>query len=125
MTDDEEVDARRREHPRFAVEVWVDFSTLDVQMSSHVLNLSQGGVFIQSDRPLPLDAEVNLVLWLPGGRPIHGRGRVVWNYDLREDAPRREGGSGIQFVDISPADRALLEDYLRSLTRSEPDDRGH
>ncbi len=114
-----------RRYPRFEVEIWVDFSTLDITMSTSVLNLSQGGVFIKSDRPLPLDTEVALVLRLPGGSPVHATGRVVWNHDLTKDTPHGLGGSGIQFLDIPDADRALLEDYLHILAAPHQEHRGH
>lgn len=114
-----------RQHPRYDVEIWVDFSTLDVVASSYVLNLSQGGVFIQSDSPLPLDAEVELVLRLPSGSPVQARGRVVWNHDLTRETPDAARGSGIQFLDIAPSDRALLEDYIRSLAQPAERRRGH
>jgi len=104
-----------REYPRFEVEIWVDFSTLDMEMSTHVLNVSRGGVFVKSDRPLPMDQEVELVLRLPDGSAVHATGRVVWNHDLADPQSRRPRGSGIQFLDIPAADRALLDDYLASL----------
>ncbi len=109
------VELPHREYPRFEVEIWVDFSTLDVEMSTQVLNLSRGGVFMKSDLPLPLDQEVELVLRLPDGSPVHATGRVVWNHDLADARSRKPSGSGIQFLDIPDADRALLDDYLATL----------
>jgi uncharacterized protein (TIGR02266 family) len=106
------------------VEIWVDFSTLDGTTSSYVLNLSQGGVFIKSDMPLPLDAQVDLVLTLPDGSPVRARGRVVWNHDLTRELPRGARGCGIQFLELPPDDRRLLQSYLESLT-SPGSDRGH
>jgi type IV pilus assembly protein PilZ len=107
-------DATRR-FPRYEVEIWVDFSTIDLVTSSYVLNLSEGGVFIKSDRPLPLDAEVDLILTLPTGSPIKAVGRVVWNHDLAKEAPHGSRGAGIRFVDMPDRDRALLRDYVASL----------
>lgn len=107
-----------RRYPRFEVEIWVDFSTLDTVTSSYVLNLSQGGVFIKSDAPLPLDADVDLVLTLPSGAPLHARGRVIWNHDLTREMERGIRGCGIQFMDIDEGDRTLLRDYLATLSES-------
>jgi type IV pilus assembly protein PilZ len=113
-----------RLHQRYEVEIWVDFSTLDLEMSGYVLNVSEGGVFVRSDRPLPLDADVDLVLTLPTGYTVQARGRVVWNHDLTKEAPQGMGGSGIRFVDMPPEDRALLHDYVDSLD-SPTTRRGH
>ena len=114
-----------RRHPRYEVEIWVDFSTIDLVTSSFVLNLSEGGVFIKSDRPLPLDAEVDLVLTLPTGAPIRAKGRVAWNHDLAKEAPHGSRGTGIRFVDMPEADRALLHDYVGSLAHTASRGRGH
>lgn len=114
-----------RLYPRYEVEIWVDFTTLDLVASSYVLNLSEGGVFIKADRPLPLDAEVDLVLTLPTGSPIRAKGRVVWNHDLAKEAPHASTGAGIRFVDMPAEDRALLHDYVGSLAHSATRGRGH
>jgi uncharacterized protein (TIGR02266 family) len=114
-----------RLYPRYEVEIWVDFTTLDLVASSYVLNLSEGGVFIKSDRPLPLDAEVDLVLTLPTGSPVRAKGRVAWNHDLSKEAPHGSTGSGIRFVDMPAADRALLHDYVGSLAHTAARSRGH
>ena len=117
--------ASPRHYPRYEVEIWVDFSTIDLVTSSYVLNLSEGGVFIKSDRPLPLDAEVDLVLTLPTGVPVKALGRVVWNHDLAKEAPHGTRGSGIRFVDMPAGDRALLQDFLQSLVEAEGHGGGH
>ena len=111
-------DEATRRYPRYEVEIWVDFSTIDLVTSSYVLNLSEGGVFVKSDRPLPLDAEVDLILTLPTGVPIKAVGRVVWNHDLAKEAPHGSRGAGIRFVDMPDSDRALLRNYVASLAGS-------
>lgn len=114
-----------RLYPRYEVEIWVDFTTVDLVASSYVLNLSEGGVFIKSDGPLPLDAEVELVLTLPTGNAISARGLVVWNHDLTKEMPQGVRGSGIRFVDMPTEDRALLHDYVGTLAGTTGARRGH
>jgi type IV pilus assembly protein PilZ len=105
-----------RQHQRFEVDIPVDCSTRQIFVSNHVSNISKGGLFIPSPNPLPLDAEVSLVLRLPGhARPILARGRVVWNYDIRRGTTQIVPGSGIKFIEIPAGDRALLEQYLERL----------
>jgi len=105
-----------REHPRYEVSIPVDCSTRDVFVSNHVSNISRGGLFIR-DAPLPLNAEVSLVLRLPGTEEcIRATGRVIWNYDMQKGTTRIVPGSGIRFVDLDPSDRAALERYLSALT---------
>lgn len=101
---------------RYEVSIPVDCTTRDAFVSNHVSNISRGGLFIRSDAPLPLNAEVSLVLRLPGAeQSIHATGRVVWNYDMPKGTTRIVSGSGIRFLDITPSDRAILERYLASL----------
>lgn len=114
----EPVQPQKREHQRYEVTIPVDCSTKHVFVANHVSNISRGGLFLRSDKPLPLAAEVALVLRLPDvGQSIRAVGRVVWNYDLQKGTSRIVPGSGIRFVDMSPADRVTLEGYLDRLAR--------
>jgi type IV pilus assembly protein PilZ len=106
-----------RRHSRYEVSIPVDCSTRQYFFSNHVSNISRGGLFIRSDRPLPLEAEVSLTLKLPGiERSIYASGRVVWNYDIEKGTAHIAPGSGIKFVGMTAADRAVLEGYLAGLT---------
>jgi type IV pilus assembly protein PilZ len=108
----------KRADERYQVSIPVDCSTLHMFISNHVNNISRGGLFLASDTPLPLNAEVSLVLRLPtAGTSIHATGRVAWNYDVRKGTSRIVPGSGIRFVEMGPADRATLEAYLERLSR--------
>jgi type IV pilus assembly protein PilZ len=105
-----------REHPRYEVSIPVDCSTRHLFVSNHVCNISRGGLFIRSDSPLPLNAEVSLVLRLPGtDQSIRATGRVIWNFDMQKGTTRIVPGSGIRFVGMAPSDRAILESYLARL----------
>ena len=110
------VDGQRREHERFEVTIPVDCTTQHHFVSNHVCNISRGGLFIRSDQPLPLQAEVSLVLHLLDvGSSIRAQGRVVWNYDMAKGTSRIVPGSGIRFVDMAASDREALEAYLNRL----------
>ncbi len=109
---------RGRTHQRYEVTIPVDCTTQHLFVANHVSNISKGGLFIRSDKPLPLEAEVSLVLRLPeAGLCIRAKGRVVWNYDMPKGTSRIVPGSGIRFLDMSPADRTTLEGYIDGLAR--------
>jgi uncharacterized protein (TIGR02266 family) len=110
----------RREHERYQIEIKVDWSTRDLFVSNHVTNISRGGLFIQCEVTLPLGAELNMVLWPPGGQPIRALGRVVWSYDVRRGTSQIVSGAGIRFIDISAGDWLLLEKYLAELAQGPP-----
>jgi type IV pilus assembly protein PilZ len=120
MTDSVSVTAvQAREHPRYEVSIPVDCSTRHVFVSNHVCNISRGGLFIRSDSPLPLNADVSLVLHLPGtDQCIRATGRVIWNFDMQKGTTHIVPGTGIRFVGMPPSDRAILESYLARLTQT-------
>ncbi len=105
-----------REYPRYPVNLEVSCSTRDAFLLNTVSNLSRGGMFIKSTQPLPLSAEVELTMTLPGANVrITARGRVVWNYDIPKGTSHVVQGMGIRFLDMTTADRRRLTDYLGSL----------
>ena len=56
----------RREHPRAVVKIEIEFKhTIDF-VTSYMLNISKGGLFIKTDEALPLDTIVFLRFTLPG-----------------------------------------------------------
>jgi type IV pilus assembly protein PilZ len=109
--------ADTRQHPRYEVSIPVDCSTRQFFFSNQACNISKGGLFIRSDKPLPLNAEISLVLRLPGtDRSLFATGRVIWNGDVEKGIPQIVPGSGIRFVGMTASDRAALESYLAGLT---------
>ncbi len=105
-----------RQHQRHAVDLRVDCTTADAFLANRVSNLSQGGLFIPTESPLPVQSELDLVLTLNDQEErIRARGRVIWNYDIRKGTSRVIPGMGIKFVDLSDADRRRLKDFLATL----------
>jgi len=70
-----------------------------------VRDLSQGGAFIEDPRPLPAGRMLRLLLRLdPEARAI-----TVWGMVRRVEEGK---GMGVEFVQISPDDRATLRNFL-------------
>lgn len=104
----------RRSGPRVAAHEAV-VELLDFR--PRLRNLSQGGVFIEDPRPLPAGRMLRLLIRLtPQTRAIS-----VWGMVRRVEEGK---GMGIEFVQISPADRALLRDFLQAQTTSEGETEG-
>jgi type IV pilus assembly protein PilZ len=105
-----------REHERYCVDLRVDYSTRDAFVSNRVTNLSRGGLFIESDRPLPVATEVDLTLTLPGTEgALKACGRVIWNYDIQKGSSRVIRGMGIKLLDMGSDARRTLEKYIENL----------
>ena len=75
------------------------------------VEVSQGGAFLRSDLLFEVGELLNLEIALPAAGQVHARGRVV--RVARDDAKDRVPGMGIEFVDLSPEDRAAIEAALR------------
>lgn len=84
-----------------------EFASFDEFLEAYVTNVSSGGVFIRTKRPLPVGTSVDLhfTVIADGLELIEGVGEVV----RVEDNP---AGMGVAFRELSPESRALLDRLL-------------
>lgn len=81
----------------------VELVTLADFLELYALNISSTGMFIRSDKALPIGTRFQFRFdFLRDQEPLTGIGEVVW---LREGPG---GGLGIRFVELSPAARAMV-----------------
>jgi uncharacterized protein (TIGR02266 family) len=87
-----------------------------------VENLSAGGIFLRTPRPLPLGSYIELDLVRPGlKRAISVKGRVVGVLDAESAAAKNTApGMGIQFFPLSEAARDRLGQVLQDLGLKNP-----
>src|SRR5258705_11853713 len=106
---------RRAERENFKVPV--DYSAVDAFFSEFTTNINEGGMFIETETPPPLDAVVQVQVRLPDlERPIKIGGRVAWVSDGKSGAP---SGMGIEFHDLMPELRATINDPVRRLAHKD------
>ncbi len=102
----------RREHPRAVVKIEIEFKhTIDF-VSSYMLNISKGGLFIRTDEALPLDTIIFLRFTLPGDtKLIETAGKVVWCNASKEKGyfPR---GMGIKFLRLKSDDAEKIKLFV-------------
>lgn len=79
--------------------------------------VSAGGAFLRSDLLFEVGEILNLQIEIPPNRRIQAVGRVVrvsrGGAQAGESGHDRLAGMGIEFVDLSPADRAAIESAIR------------
>ncbi len=103
----------RRSSRRAPVVVRVEYSTVDDFFCEFSQNINEGGVFIETDRPAPLDSMVQLQFRLPGSdEPVKAAGRVA--HVVGPDAGEPPG-MGIEFDELSPEARAQIDRLVREL----------
>lgn len=78
------------------------------QQVSRVKTLGMGGVFLDVSRVRPIGTTLNMVFQVPGG-VVQAEGVV------RSVSP--DEGMGVEFTNIGPRDRELLEKLLQRLLR--------
>jgi uncharacterized protein (TIGR02266 family) len=92
----------------------VRYKTLDDLVVGYSKNLSKGGLFLRTDRFLPMDARVRLHIELPdGGGEITVECRVVYVRDETDwGSVGQPPGMGIQFLDPNDEARGRIEKFI-------------
>ena len=108
----------RRRSSRAPIVVRIEYATVDALFSDFTRNINEGGVFIETDAPAPLDSAVHLRFRLPGTRDaLRVSGRVAW---ISTGPGGKPTGMGIEFEGLTDADRARIN-ALVSRLRAAPD----
>ncbi|MEE8410599.1 MAG: TIGR02266 family protein, partial [Myxococcota bacterium] len=101
----------QRRHPRYGLVLRVDYPDTDEYYSEWTENLSAGGLFVRTDRPFEVGAEVELCLSFPALLDeVRVTGEVAW---VRESSAMQSGGIGLQ-VSSDGSRRRLAELALRA-----------
>jgi uncharacterized protein (TIGR02266 family) len=105
--------AERRKHPRMPFHVKLTAKTAELYLHHPMINISSGGFYIEIDRSLEIDQELDLQFSVPGQEEqVSAVGKVAWCMEL-------EGGrfgTGIRFTDLPDSDLAKIQKYVQSLT---------
>jgi uncharacterized protein (TIGR02266 family) len=105
--------SERRHASRAPLVVRVDYSSVEALFSEFTRNINEGGIFIETESPAPIDQMVSLQFQLPGGsEPIKVSGRVVWSTPGGDGEPP---GMGVEFENLDPAARARVNELVQSL----------
>jgi uncharacterized protein (TIGR02266 family) len=106
-----------RRETRFAMRVEILYGPDQrLQLTGFSVNMSAGGVYVETGETLEPGDNITLVFSLPGQkRVIRCRARVAWvNVTHQPKKPALPPGFGVQFVDITLDDLHAIRDYLIS-----------
>jgi len=102
----------RRVDPRQPIELKVEYKRLNTFFADYTKNISRGGTFIKTSRPLPVGTEFLFRLYVPNLEgPLNIHGEVQWVVTEEEAAavgPDAEPGMGIRFVYREGDDRETI-----------------
>jgi type IV pilus assembly protein PilZ len=96
--DADEREGERRNESRRPIELKVEYKRLNTFFADYTKNISRGGTFIKTARPLPVGTEFLFKLFIPGRREpltIHGE---VQRIVTREHSEGEGEGMAIKFV---------------------------
>jgi len=98
----------------------VRFKTPRAFIQEYTVNISKGGIFIQTNLVLDREDPVELIIHLPHtGRDITLQGRVAWVLTEEQARPAgKHAGLGLEIINLSKEDRELFELYIERITES-------
>ncbi len=113
-----------RRADRLQHELLVAYRTVDGFITDWAVNISRGGIFINTRHPLSVGTVVKLIISLPDAAfPFDLTGKVirVQEYD---NPSNQVPGMGLEFMDVDEEKRARIERFVERLRKELPDRSG-
>jgi type IV pilus assembly protein PilZ len=119
--------SEKRQAERAAITLRVDYKRINTFFADYTKNISKGGTFIKTAKPLDIGTEFVFVLSLPTKSTADGtdtqlklRGKVIWvtteaQAQVAQDPDRRTPGMGIRFLFQDDSERTALDDIVERL----------
>jgi uncharacterized protein (TIGR02266 family) len=111
------LDIAARKAPRFDARFQVRYGAdREHLLGNYTINISTGGLFLETSQVLPENAPLLLEFLLPDrAEPIRCKGRVAWvNSPESPKKPRIPSGMGVQFVDLSLDEMQRVREFIKS-----------
>jgi type IV pilus assembly protein PilZ len=108
----------RRIDERQTIELKVEYKRLNAFFADYTRNISKGGTFIQTDKPLDIGTEFVFKLYVPQLEdPLRIRGLVKWTVRPEEilTGGLATPGMGIRFIYRDDGEREQLERLVEQL----------
>ena len=110
----------RRIGTRAAIVLNVEYKRVNTFFADYTRNISKGGTFIRTDRPLQIGTEFVFALTIRTvAEPLKLRGRVRWVVTPEEATAEQPAGMGIEFLYSSEDERKSTEAIVEKLMSHE------
>jgi uncharacterized protein (TIGR02266 family) len=101
----------QRTAARVPIRVKVEYAEIEDFLADYSCNVSLGGMFIETEDPLPIGTRFRLRLQLPNRKlPLETFAEVRWIID--PGTPGQEAGMGVRFEAVGHAERREIERLL-------------
>ena len=104
----------RRGQPRYDTSIEVDCRSGENFLFAYITNISEMGIFLRSDDPLPIGTRLAL-RFMHGGKELSLNGEVVWINPVRAVGDNPNPGMGVRFIDLDPEAREDLVQLVRTI----------
>lgn len=106
----------RRNDERASIELVVRYQRLNAFFADYARNISRGGTFVATNKPLPKGTEFVFLLDVPQlPEAISLRAHVMWTIEREQASKGNPAGMGIQFLYDDADERTRLEQYVEEL----------
>ncbi len=114
--DDDDSWSDRRNDARHAIILRVEYKRMNTFFADYAKNISKGGTFIRTTKPLDIGTEFVFVLSIPGqAEHLQLRGEVMWTVEESQANEERPAGMGIRFRFAEEAERTRLDEVVAAL----------
>jgi type IV pilus assembly protein PilZ len=106
----------KRGEDRAAIQLRVDYKRLNTFFADYTKNISKGGTFIRTLKPLEVGTEFVFVLSVPShNKQLELKGEVVWVVTEEKATSDSPAGMGIKFKFENDAEREKVDDFVEKL----------
>lgn len=111
-----------RQADRLQHELLVAYRTVDGFITDWAVNISKGGLFINTRNPLAVGTTIRLIISLPDTAfPFDLTGRVARVNEF-DNPSNQVPGMAIEFVDVDDDKKARIERFVERLRKELPDE---
>jgi type IV pilus assembly protein PilZ len=110
------IEADKRVDDRAAISLRVDYKRLNTFFADYTKNISKGGTFIRTTKPLDIGTEFIFVLSVPShNKQLELKGEVVWIVTEETATKDSPAGMGIKFKFVDDSERSAVDDFVEKL----------
>ena len=116
-TDEDEVRwSERRLSARHAITLRVDYKRMNTFFADYAKNISKGGTFIRTSKPLDVGTEFVFVLSFPAQESqLRLKGEVIWVVAEEKATDEQPPGMGIRFLFQNDTERDAVDQFVEKM----------
>lgn len=106
----------RRRDDRKPIELRVEYRRLNTFLADYTRNISRGGTFIRTEKPMAVGTVFAFSLAVPGlDEPLELTGKVVWCVAKQDTSSANHAGMGIEFQFGDGKERERIDTIIRGV----------